>query len=119
MKFYDVKKIQDYIAAHESEINEVAVGMKEDWMWTAVTVYTDGEYTDEFIRGFSVDANRVELAGIYGSWWATPVMLVQFKDGKKVDFPCYVDDGKEMSEKDVRMMKCFVEIIGGMDELEV
>ena len=44
-------------------------GMVEDWFWTGVEVY-DGE---KFTVSPLSDGRTVELAGITGSRWATPV----------------------------------------------
>ena len=59
--------------------------MREDWFWTAKTVFDGVEYM--------VDLDTVEeIAGIDGSSWATPTLEIIYKDGYSKTVPCH-DDG--------------------------
>lgn len=76
MKTYDFKNVKRYIQMHSDLIDEVSLGMAEDWGWTAECVYEDGR--------FKMDLDTTEeIAGISGSTWATPSMIVVFKDGRE------------------------------------
>lgn len=83
MKDYDFKKAMEYINEHKEELLEVSLGMKEDWSWTAETIFSENEFkvdlTDE----------KLDIAGITGSGWATPAMLVETKDGEEKFIDCY------------------------------
>ena len=61
MKNYSAKFIKEYIEKNKDLIDYVECGMREDWSWTAETVFEDGDYT--------IDLNRdsVSIAGIGGS----------------------------------------------------
>lgn len=109
MKNYSTKIIREYIEKNKELIEEVGCGMREDWSWTAETVFEDGDYT--------IDLNRdsVSIAGIGGSTWATPIMEIIFKDGRTEIVPCYEDDGKREDEQRVIQQKIFAKSTGGMD----
>jgi hypothetical protein len=75
MRYYDFKKAKRIISRNKKEITTAQIGMGEDFYYTGVTVYVDGE--------FLVDLNTVDtLAGINGSDWATPILKLEYKDGK-------------------------------------
>jgi len=74
-KKYDWKKIRQFIKDNKENIAEVSVGMEEDWFWTGNTVWENGKWVRGFERG------NPDVGGIDGSIWATPIMLVIFKDG--------------------------------------
>lgn len=56
------------------------LGFREDWFWTAFTVYEDGKFRDD------ID-HRVK-----GSYWATPILCVHFADNSSRRFECH-DNG--------------------------
>jgi len=74
MKKYNFKLIKEWIQENSDKILSAELGMKEDWWWTAETVYEDGKFTKD------LDAGGLLIAGIDGSKWATPVMRVTYKD---------------------------------------
>jgi hypothetical protein len=79
---YDFKKAKDLIEAERENIKSALLGMREDWSWTAETVFEDGEYR--------VDLDTVEkIAGIDGSSWATPTLEIIYKDGDSKTVPCH------------------------------
>lgn len=79
MSNYSFKKIMAFIEKHKDECDDILVGMKEDWSWTADHVWKDGKVNirDKWEEGyygpFRVDEDGVQIAGISGSCWATPV----------------------------------------------
>ncbi len=90
MNRYDTDFIKSYIMEHQEEIEFVFCGMKENWLWTADEVYSDGE----FIKEYDWSSKSIKVAGITGSAWATPVMEVTYKSGKSEIIPCFFDDGE-------------------------
>jgi len=87
MKTYNYKKAKQVIENNKDKIKEASLGMKEDWYWTAETIYSDGEFKK------NLDDNDLLLGGIDGSGWATPALLVEYKDGKEIFIDMYIDDG--------------------------
>jgi len=63
-------------------IARALMGMHEDWFWTAEYVWKDGEYTMEL-------NDETLIGGINGSYWATPVLQIVFKDGTQKTYKCY------------------------------
>ena len=108
MKYYSTKIIREFIETHKEEIDAVECGMHEDWGWTAETVFSDGDY-DTDMNGASVS-----IAGIGGSCWATPVMEVTYKDGRRKIINCYTEDEETATADDIRRMKQFGKATGGM-----
>ena len=102
MKFFDCKKAKEIIEKHKDNLKEANMGMHEDWWWTATPVWQDGEYLhilpenmeerynlaqEDRRNGMSMISEeyrekheRYEIAGIYGSSWATPTLELKFKD---------------------------------------
>lgn len=109
MKLYSTKIIREFIETHKEKIETVKCGMREDWRWTADTIYSNGDYQ------IDVSGSSVRIAGIQGSQWATPIMEVTYKDGRREILDCYTDDGETASADDVRKMKEFAFGTGGMD----
>ncbi|MDW8718431.1 hypothetical protein Q7W21_06510 [Streptococcus suis] len=59
---YDFKKAKTLIEAERENIERASLGIREDWYWTADTVYEDGS--------FKIDLDTVEeISGISGSSW--------------------------------------------------
>lgn len=113
MKKYNAKLIRDFVEANKIKIKTVHLGMKEDWMWTNQPLYDadNGGYQ------FDLSNGDVTVAGITGSYWATPVMVVCFTDGKAEVIPCYSDDGEEISEIEKAQGRAFAAFTGGMDDV--
>jgi len=74
MKTYDFKSVKKYIQMHSDVIEEVSLGMQEDWFWTGQTVYEDSKFV------IDLDEEDLKIGGIHSSAWATPYMCVVFKD---------------------------------------
>ena len=111
MKYYSKKIIQDYIEANKDKLEFVDVGMREDWGWTSGEIWNA---EDGYDSRFESD-DRIEVAGIHGSCWATPVMKVYFKDGDSDIIECYTDDRVSTDRTTVATMKAFASATGGMD----
>lgn len=111
MKKYDTNFIKSYIDERKEEIKSVSCGMREDWSWTEGTVFEDGE----FYSKYNWNEEHISVAGIAGSTWATPVMRVEFKDGRTEIVDCYVDNGEQVSKSQIAEQKAFARATGGMD----
>lgn len=114
MKKYNTNFIKSYIEKHKEEIKSVDCGMKEDWSWTAGTVFKDGKFSYDY----DWSKESISVAGISGSNWATPVMKVEFKDGRMEIVDCYVDDGEKASQSQIAQNMEFARATGGMDYVQ-
>lgn len=88
MKKYDFEKIFQFIEKNKEEIKTANLGMEEDWFWTAETIFKDGEYL------LDLKAKDIKIAGIDSSSWATPTLLIEYKDGKEVKYPSYIGESE-------------------------
>lgn len=113
MKKYNAKLIHDFVEANKIEIKTVHLGMKEDWMWTNKLLYD----TDNGGYQFELGDGDVRVAGITGSYWATPIMVICYADEKAEVIPCYSDDGEEVSEGEKARGRAFASNTGGMDDM--
>ncbi|MDE6957599.1 MAG: hypothetical protein K2O96_05835 [Lachnospiraceae bacterium] len=111
MKKYNTNFIKSCIEEHKAEIKTVTCGMREDWNWTAETIFENGELS----YGYDWSEEHISVAGISGSTWATPVMEVEFKDGRTEIVNCYEDDGERASQSQISQQKAFARATGGMD----
>ena len=85
---YDYKKAKLFIEQNKENIKEAYLGMHEDWWWTAQTIFEDGEYK------VNLDDKDLKIGGIDGSYWATPVLAVEYKDGTTKTYHCH-DNGEQ------------------------
>lgn len=111
MKKYNTNFIKNYIDEHKKEIETVNCGMREDWGLTAETVFENGELSSDY----DWSKEHISVAGISGSTWATPVMEVEFKDGRTEIVDCYEDDGEIASQIQIAQQMAFARATGGMD----
>lgn len=79
---YDFKLIKSCIDGFRQLIDTASVGMLEDWFWTGHTIFEDDAYTEDILQ------EGYKPAGIDGSLWATPILLIRFKDGTESIFDC-------------------------------
>lgn len=80
-KEYDFAKAKQLIDERIESLESAALGMHEDWFWTANDVFEKGAYT--------VDLTTVtEIGGINGSYWATPTLCLRYKDGNEDMIEC-------------------------------
>lgn len=89
MKNYDFEKAVEIIDSQKANIETAELGMHEDWMWTAETVFEDNEYTTDLSK------QDLTIGGISGSSWATPTLHVVFKDGSEKMLPCYSGESSQ------------------------
>jgi hypothetical protein len=82
MKKYDFAKAHDFIEAEKEILASASLGMHEDWFCTGETVWKNGKYAVDL-------ATVAEIAGISGSSWATPVIKLEYNDGKERFLECY------------------------------
>lgn len=47
MKLYNYKKAKELIEKYKDTLEEVSLGMHEDWFWTAEPIWENGEYIKE------------------------------------------------------------------------
>lgn len=86
MREYDFKSAKKYIQTHSDHIESATLGMKEDWFWTAETVYEEERFKIE------LDKEGLTIGGIISSNWATPVLNVIFKDGTEIFKDCFTGE---------------------------
>lgn len=87
MKTYDFAKAKQLIEESKDNIETAYLGMSEDWSWTAVAVFKDGEFTMDL-------ASQPEIAGIKSSSWATPELRINFKDGNSDEIECFTGESQ-------------------------
>lgn len=86
MAEYDFAGAKKYIQMHSDLISSAALGMYEDWFWTAQTVYEDEKFC------IDLDEKDLKIGGISGSDWATPTLEIEFKNGTETKKDCFVGD---------------------------
>jgi hypothetical protein len=87
MKNYDFKKAKQLILENQENLKSAALGMHEDWFWTADTIWED--------KKFIIDLDEVtSIAGIGGSSWATPTLQLVFKDNADKMIECSIGEGE-------------------------
>ena len=124
MKNYNFKKAKQLIEENKENLVSAALGMHEEWFWTAEPIFENGEYLrelpddaeelemqynkacEEGLSMFLEEIDKVGLpqlnpeypkytahhiAGIFGSYWATPTLQLCFKDGTDKMIPCHND----------------------------
>jgi hypothetical protein len=88
MKYYDYKKAKETIKSYLKDnrgygkLLSASLGMEEDWGWTAETIWRDGKYLLKL-------TDKTDIAGINRSYWATPVLELEFEDEFTFKIPCY------------------------------
>lgn len=99
MKRYSYKLVKDFIEKNRKNIDQVVLGMSEDWGWTSDVVFSNNKYKNTLEDGACI-------AGIDGSDWATPSMEVTYKDGTKIFVPAH-DNAKseEMNDRQKEMIE--------------
>lgn len=85
---YDYKKAKQFIEQNKENIKCASLGMHEDWWWTAETIFKDGEYK------VNLDDKDLKIGCIDGSYWATPVLEVEYKDETTKIYHCH-DNGEQ------------------------
>jgi len=88
-KNYDYKKAKAIIKQYLSDqgfgkLIYASLGMKEDWHWTAETIWEDGKFTNKLSK-------NTKIAGIDKSYFATPMLELETDDNFKLKIPCYFE----------------------------
>lgn len=109
MRKYYTAFIKQYIEEHKDEVESIDCGMMEDWFYTAETIFSGGQFNPSY----SWDSTSINVAGITGSTWATPVMQVLFKDGRIEIVNCFFDDGGIASLQQIAEQMDFAFMTGG------
>ena len=80
-KELDFRKAREIIEKDKTNIDYVVGGLAEDWGYTSATIFMDGKY---------VETDEEEFETFYGSsYWATPSIEINYKDGNYKMFECY------------------------------
>ena len=88
MKYYDYKKAKEIIKSHldnpgkYGKLLSASLGMNEDWNWTAETIWHNSKYLVKL-------TDKTNIAGINKSYWATPVLELEFENEFTIKTPCY------------------------------
>lgn len=86
MKLYDFEKARRLVEEHKPRLESAALGMREDWFWTGMTVWEEGCYV---LAGME-EGTTEEIAGIPGSFWATPTLELKLRGEEGCRYiPCY------------------------------
>lgn len=101
MKYYDGKKIKEYICTRSDGLVAVEIGMGEDWSCTADEVWRNGKFRKNLNKRF------IQVMGITGSYWATPTLYAIFDDGRTERIPVYREDNNQAPAEDIQRMKQF------------
>jgi hypothetical protein len=98
MANYDFRLAKQIIDSSK-DLDSAALGMHEDWFWTADTVWTKAEkYSREL-------TSETTIGGIQGSNWATPVLELTFVDSTTKTFNCFPGmKGDELKSIEQQMM---------------
>lgn len=105
-KGYDWDKIREIIEENvQKGLVKAALGMREDWFWTGLDVWSKdkGGYikTDcrEYLNVADVEYDSERLiAGIDGSWWATPIIELTYEDGTTEIIEVYFTEEYEVDD---------------------
>ena len=78
MKKLSYKKVSKLLKYYRKRgLIEASVGLFEDWFWTAGTIFA----------GYKIKRDYNKNA-YTSSVWATPVLMLEFKNGKTLIFEC-------------------------------
>ena len=84
-KKYDFVKAKMIIDKQKDLIESAALGMQEDWFWTAEDIFEEGDFTQDLTL-------TQTIGGIESSTWATPVLRIQYVDGTEKVFECFAGE---------------------------
>jgi hypothetical protein len=116
MKRYDKKAILKFTEANKDDIKKVYAGMAEDWKWTYATMYNADE--DYIYPDLLTDEEYLEICGINGSIWATPTLVVVWRNNTITKHDCYKDDSKDIAGTDIIWASAFAKDTGGGDSVD-
>ncbi len=70
------------------DIESAAVALTGDERWNHETIYSGGKFR-----------NRRSFKCYSKSYWATPVLIIYYKDGKEQRFSCWFDENDKRVKK--------------------
>jgi len=117
MKNYSLSLIHKYIEENKEGLISAVIGMYEDWSPTAEEVWDkEGYHIDEEYGCIKTEEdNKLRVAGICGSGWATPQLVLHYENKPKKIFDIYEDDGGEIIKPfNDPASKMFVDMIDNM-----
>lgn len=79
-KNLDFEKANQIIEKEKEKIDYVIGGLAEDWGYTQGTIFIDGKYVKK--------ADEYE-SPYFSSYWATPAIEINYKNGKSKMIECY------------------------------
>ncbi len=80
MKKFDFELVEKIIAEAENLVY-ASVGMKDDWFFTAVTVWENGKYEPNFRQDLGLDGSNID----------TPSIKLIYSDQSEVILPCFTE----------------------------
>lgn len=87
MRAYDYEKAKALIeVAMLDGATSASLGMAEDWFWTAEEVWSAADGYKHEMSG--------HVAGIDGSCWATPTLVITYADGRELRHDAYAGDAE-------------------------
>lgn len=87
MKYYDFKKAKKIIKdtlKKSKNLASASLCMIEDQGYTSEEIWRDNKFTKKFLA-------EDEVAGILGSHWATPTLVLYFKNDTEKHFSCFTE----------------------------
>lgn len=96
MRMYNYQ-LAKQIVNSTSGLESASLAIKEDYCWTAETIWENGQWL------FNMD-EKPKIAGIKGSFWGTPVIILNFYNGDEKIYYCFegesdVDDLTRMEQQ--------------------
>lgn len=85
MRKYNYKKAKKLIEENSDIAIEAYLGMKEDWHFTAESIWTKEE---GYNKEYQLDNPDEKIAGINQSNWATPILRLYFEEDYFKDYIC-------------------------------
>jgi hypothetical protein len=83
-KRYNIYLLLYFILKYNKKIDYIDMGIIEDWVWTAATVYRRGKLLIPFTL------KPIVINGIKGSTWGTPFIRIHLINGGAIDKECYL-----------------------------
>jgi len=79
MRVFDWERCAKFIKENKEHISSIAAGLTEDWGYTGGLIYNNEDIVSE-------ENTYVWLS----STWATPTMVIQYKNGTEDEMSCYI-----------------------------
>ena len=97
-KYYDYEKAKRLIEENKEQgLVSANLGMEEDWDWTVVCIFPENEI--EKYYNVDLENPQSKLAGINSSYWATPVIVLEFAFGMETTEECWILEDEYQARK--------------------